>query len=157
KPGNRDRDPSRGRREVKGVCSRDAAAERSPPLPRPSYPKYHPSFRNQRLPRELLRLELRVELDVAEVVLTDQLSLLPLDDRAGLEPAVFVDEEGLLQHAVVFRLGTGPPQLITPLTVGRRQWLDAFVFDLQRALLLGRLPRDVVTLGRFLDAVLVES
>src|SRR5262249_5330493 len=59
-------------------------------------------FLLERFPLERLVVELRVELDVAEVILADQLASRSSDDGTDLKPGLLVDVEGRLDDSVVF-------------------------------------------------------
>src|SRR5262249_32745771 len=96
-----------------------------------------PSCADTSGPPERVRLERRVDLDVAVEVRPDQAAV-AVGHRADLEPVLLIDVQYLLGHAVALGLEEArPPQNVAGAAARLGDDLFAHVLDVQGAAVLG--------------------
>src|SRR5260370_1553649 len=91
-------------------------------------------------PCELVRLQFRIDAEIAKHVFADELPVCILQDGADLEPVFFIDVDGHIGNVVFLRLRTGPSQHVTEPVADLVDLAKSQILDTQHPLLLGGLP-----------------
>src|SRR5579871_7458 len=120
-------------------------AEDAEKMDQPSQPPFlHWRSRGQCRPGKLVRLEFRVDAEVAKHVFANELAVRILQHGAHLEPGFLVDVNRDIGDVVFFRLGAGPPKHVTGAVADFANLADTEIFDMQGPFFLGGFP---VTVG----------